>query len=248
MSGTSRGYDPDMILPEEVPVEMPELPRKLLITTDEQFKALADPVRTRILRIIQNAPATAKQIADRLGSKPGTIGHHLQVLEAAGLAWVVARRQVRGTVAKYYTRTARLFDYSMPRDATGSMSIVLGLLTEARDEMLEAFVSIGEDAECASGFPHVRLSPERARVYRERLDTIVEDLLNEPSVVGDQVYGLCFTLFVAPAYVQPSPPKSATPETRAPSERAEGERAEGERAEGERADDALPPGDAGQPE
>src|SRR5262249_32758062 len=84
------------VLPEDVPVTMPDLPPMFTITTEQQLKALGDPTRTRILSIIQNQPATAKQIADNLGATPGTIGHHLQVLEEAGLAQVVARRLVRG--------------------------------------------------------------------------------------------------------------------------------------------------------
>ena len=88
------------VLAEIVPVEMPNLPPKLLINTPQQFKALGDTLRWRILGIIQNQPATAKQIADRLKVPPGTIGHHLQVLEETGLAKVVARRLVRGIVAK----------------------------------------------------------------------------------------------------------------------------------------------------
>src|SRR5436189_4403627 len=83
------------ILPEDVPVTMPELPPQLVINTLQQFKAISDPIRSRILGIIQNQPATARQIADRLGASPGAIGHHLHVLEAAGLAQVVARRIMR---------------------------------------------------------------------------------------------------------------------------------------------------------
>src|SRR5262245_26610582 len=54
------------LLPESVPVQMPDLPPRLAITTLEQFRAVSDPVRSRILGIIQNQPATAKQIAQRL--------------------------------------------------------------------------------------------------------------------------------------------------------------------------------------
>src|SRR5258708_13783624 len=98
----------------DVPVTMPELPVQLVINTVQQFKAISDPVRSRILGIIQNQPATARQIADRLGASPGAIGHHLHVLEAAGLARIVARRITRGIVANYYTRTARIFISHLP--------------------------------------------------------------------------------------------------------------------------------------
>jgi len=83
-----------------LPVTMPELPQSVSITSLQQFKAISDRTRSRILGIIQNQPATAKQIAGRLCASPGAIGHHLHVLEAAGLAKVVARRLVRGIVRK----------------------------------------------------------------------------------------------------------------------------------------------------
>ena len=73
------------VLPEHVPVTMPELPTQLVVNTGQQFKAISDPIRSRILGIIQNQPATAKQIADRLGASPGAIGHHLHVLGYGGL-------------------------------------------------------------------------------------------------------------------------------------------------------------------
>src|SRR5256885_12587045 len=121
------------ILPEDVPVSMPELPPRLVINTVQQFKAISDPIRSRILGIIQNQPATAKQIADRLGASPGAIGHHLHVLEAAGLAKVVARRLVRGIVANYYTRTAKIFKYELSKKIKGNETASLEIIAKAYD-------------------------------------------------------------------------------------------------------------------
>ncbi len=199
--------DPDSIpiLPADVPVTMPELPPQLTITTAQQFKAVADPVRSRILGIIQNQPATAKQIADRLGIWPGAAGHHLQVLEAAGLAQVVAKRLVRGIVAKYYTRTARIFSYEMPREVTGGVSTSVEIITSAANELSET-LSEGGDERCLQvGFPHARLSPERAREYEARLNAIIEDLLHEPPDATAEVYGVCVGIFLAPTYMQGVP-------------------------------------------
>src|SRR5215469_15718415 len=110
------------VLPEHVPVTLPELAPSLLITTAEQFKAITEPTRSRILSIIQNEPATAKQLANRLHIPHGAIGHHLQVLEATGLAQIVAKRFVRGFVAKYYARTAHIFTYDLSPDIIGGRS------------------------------------------------------------------------------------------------------------------------------
>jgi DNA-binding transcriptional ArsR family regulator len=194
--------DPEAVLPGDVPVPMPELPLSLALTTAKQFKAFAEPVRTRILGIIQNQPATAKQIADRLGIPPGTAGHHLQVLEAAGLAKIVARRLVRGIVAKYYTRTARIFNFDLPHEVTGDTPITLHIVNDARDELAEAMAEKGEHAVCTCGFPHARLSPERAKVYEERVGALIDDLTAEPQDPHGQVVGLVAALFTAPGYLQ----------------------------------------------
>src|SRR5436305_14899288 len=111
---TSPDSDEENILPENSAVKMPELPATLHVNTVQQFKAIGDQTRWQILDHIQHRPATAKQVANIMKMSPGTIGHHLQVLEAAGLAQVVARRTVHGIVAKYYTRTARTFIFDFP--------------------------------------------------------------------------------------------------------------------------------------
>lgn len=197
------------VLPEDVPVTMPELPARVSITTFEQFKAISEPVRSRILGIIQNQPATAKQLADRLGATPGAIGHHLRVLEEAGLAQVVARRLVRGIVANYYTRTARIFSFELPEDVKGGVSAALDIMDTARNELAEAQTSLKEDPYQAISFPHVRLSPERARHYSERLDALLEDLLHEQPDPHGKVYGILMSMSRSPSYMQ-SPETSPT--------------------------------------
>jgi len=190
------------VLSGDVPVTMPELPVQLVIDTVQQFKATSDPIRSRILGIIQNQPATAKQIADRLGASPGAIGHHLHVLEAAGLAHVVARRLVRGIVANYYTRTARIFKYDLPREITGDTSINLDIMAKAYEELAEAEANKEADAYQCSAFPHIRLSPERAIYYSERINTLIDDILQETPDPNGEVYGILISMFMAPAYLQ----------------------------------------------
>jgi DNA-binding transcriptional ArsR family regulator len=190
------------VLAGDIPVTMPELPVQLLINTAQQFKAISDPMRSRILGIIQNQPATAKQIADRLGASPGAIGHHLHVLEAAGLAQVIARRLVRGIVANYYTRTARIFKFELSREVTGDTSINLDIMAKAYEELAEAEANNEEDVNQCAGFPHVRLSPERVKYFSERLQALVDDVLSEASEPDGKVYGILVAMFMAPNYMQ----------------------------------------------
>lgn len=192
----------DEVFPEDVPVIMPELPTKLVVTTAQQFKALGDPTRGRILRVIQHQPATAKQISEKLHIPPGTIGHHLQVLEAAGLAQVIARRLVHGIIAKYYTRTARLFIFDFPAEVKSETSLNLDIMTEARDELTEALIAGYDFPLSHSGFPHARLSQERADFYRKRLFELISELASEPIDPEGQVYGLFSVFFLSPPYLQ----------------------------------------------
>lgn len=60
-----------------------------------RFKALADPTRFEIMRLIaaQDGPVCACDIVDRFDVSQPTIAHHMKVLERAGLI-MVSRRGV----------------------------------------------------------------------------------------------------------------------------------------------------------
>lgn len=201
------------VLAEHVPVLMPELPAQLVINTTQQYKAITDPTRSRILGIIRHLPATAKQIADRLGIAPGTSSHHLQVLEAAGLAKVVARRMVRGIVAKYYTRTARIFIYDIPPEDTDNTSAALDIANTARNELLDTCADYRrrhpdplepdmDEKPGHIGFPHARISLARAEAYRQRVEALINEFNDEPTDPDGIVYGLLVCLFPSPDYMQ----------------------------------------------
>jgi DNA-binding transcriptional ArsR family regulator len=199
-------------LPEDVPVVMPELPLSLVINTPQQFKAVSDPIRSRILGIIQQRPATAKQVADLLDITPGAAGHHLHVLEMAGLAQVVARRIIRGIIASYYTRTARIFNFEFPSDVTGEKLVTLDFVNDMREEILETMAEKGEVGVYTSSFPRVRLSRERLEVYRQRVSDLVKDFIAEDPDPNGQVYALFTVLFEAPRYIQGEASSSQNPQ------------------------------------
>jgi predicted ArsR family transcriptional regulator len=203
------------LLPSDVPVTMPDLPPTLLINTPQQYKALGDKTRDKIMAIIKQQPATAKQIAERLGIAPGTAGHHLQTLEAAGLAKVVARRLVRGIVAKYYTRTAKLLLFERPEEQDGDEYDLhhLGLLEDVQRELQETLEAHPkEDRILALGGPHTRLSEARAKEFALRLHALVDEFATEPPATEGLVYGLSTALYIAPDYMQVRDEPSTTDE------------------------------------
>ena len=190
------------LLPEDVPVTMPELPATLRVHTAQQFKAIGDTTRSLILDIIKHTPATAKQVGEMLSIPPSTVGHHLQVLEAAGLAQIVAYRLIHGIVAKYYTRTARLFIFDFPPEVTPQGEASLDFLTKAREQLADSFTLGGEEVFCHTGFPHARISRERLEDFNKRLSDLIYEFATEPSDPNGEVYGLCTAFFLAPPSLQ----------------------------------------------
>lgn len=190
------------VLPGDAPVEMPDLPASVAITTLEQFKALSDPLRTRILGAIQHQPATAKQIADRLGASPGAIGHHLKVLEQAGLVQVVARRVTRGIIAKYYTRTARIFNLDLPRELGGARVTGADIFNTAQREFTAALEQSDGNGFHVLGLPRAKLSDAKIERYAERIQALQDELLSEPPDPDGTAVAFFYAFFRSPDYMQ----------------------------------------------
>jgi DNA-binding transcriptional ArsR family regulator len=85
------------------------LPRTLTVTDLEQVRALAGPLRLRILGTLIGAPRTTMQVAEVLGKRPTNLYHHVEALEKVGLVRLVETRPNRGTMEKYYRAVAAQF-------------------------------------------------------------------------------------------------------------------------------------------
>ena len=81
------------------------------VHSPEHFKALAHPLRQRLLFALAQ-PATVSQLAVTLSSHKGNIAHHLKVLREAGLVMPAGARQVRGGTEQYYQRAARILRFA----------------------------------------------------------------------------------------------------------------------------------------
>jgi DNA-binding transcriptional ArsR family regulator len=54
-------------------------------STENQLKAIADPTRLSIMRMLSQRPHYVQELADALGLSPATLSHHLKVLLQAML-------------------------------------------------------------------------------------------------------------------------------------------------------------------
>ncbi len=202
----SHDPEPLPVLPEDVPVVMPPLPHLRVLTTVQELKALGDPLRSRILGLIQYYPATAKQIADHLGIAPSSVGHHMHVLEAAGLVQIVARRSVRGTIANYYARTAIFFQVELPQDIAGTaqatLSSGLDRMAQAHDDLAQSISSSQHDAMRFESFLHFKLALSRVHEYERRLQALNDAFMQEEPDPDGHIYTFYAALFLAPPALQ----------------------------------------------
>jgi DNA-binding transcriptional ArsR family regulator len=74
------------------------------MAVNRAFRALADPTRRRILRLLRERRRTSGEIADAFPSSWPTISRHLEVLRAAGL--IVRER--KGQFIEYEVNTTVL--------------------------------------------------------------------------------------------------------------------------------------------
>lgn len=79
---------------------------------ERRAKALASPLRMRILRLCLHESRTNKELADELGVNPGTLLHHIRTLVDTGfLAAEEPRRGARGAKEVPYLATRRSWRY-----------------------------------------------------------------------------------------------------------------------------------------
>jgi DNA-binding transcriptional ArsR family regulator len=76
----------------------------------EQARLLSDPFKLKVLGGFSNAPATTKQVADRMGEKAPRLYRHVEALFEEGLLELVEEKPKRGTVERYYKTIAGRFE------------------------------------------------------------------------------------------------------------------------------------------
>ncbi len=146
----------------------------MVLREPAQLRAIADELRGRIVALLRERAASTTELAAVLKLPKGTVGHHLKVLERAGLIRVVRTRQVRAMTERFYGRTARLFvlksdEESAPQDLTGGV-ITAVMLRQAAEELLAA-----RPASDTAGFLHSRLHPDDVRRLKRRIDRLMTD-------------------------------------------------------------------------
>jgi predicted ArsR family transcriptional regulator len=157
--------------------------------TPDEFKAMAHPLRLRILRLCLHDAMTNKELAQRLGKDPATVLHHVRMLVETGfLAPEVVRTGARGALEKPYRATGKSWVLSA---ATPEQEMVerLAVLDALKGELME----IGSDDVLDGARLGVQLSAGRAKRYQARIEKLIADLAAEPDEPNGERFGFYVT-------------------------------------------------------
>ena len=184
-------HDPSAAAPDY------DLPDALHLKDAAQYRALFEDTRLQIVGLLLERAATTTELAQVLGRPKGTVGHHLKVLQEAGLVRVVRTQKVRALEAKYYGRTARVFYYEHSPDSEHKARRVMD---EAGAELSALLVRRAELSEQdPRGFYNVnrrdaRIPAERAAEFSARLNDLLGEFVAEPRG-GEVTYAMLFALY-----------------------------------------------------
>lgn len=150
---------------------------KAQATTDE-LKALAHPVRWRILRLCLDRALTNKELADELGLAPATTLRHVRALVNTGfLAAEPVRTGEHGALERPYRATSRTLGLSILHDDSGlSQRVELAMLGAHRAELIAA----GADSGRGSSRGVLRLGPRSTAALTERIRAVIAEFDDEP--------------------------------------------------------------------
>ncbi|HEY0528732.1 MAG TPA: winged helix-turn-helix domain-containing protein [Gemmatimonadaceae bacterium] len=137
------------------------------------LRALAHPLRLRMMELFAESPKTTKQVAELLDQPPTRLYHHVAALERAGLLVLRETRPNRGVVEKWYGAVAQ--QIGSPRGTSDKSSegraarraVVATVMEQAKQEIMA--VPLGAESALVARMivtvPRSRIPALRKRLY-----------------------------------------------------------------------------------
>jgi DNA-binding transcriptional ArsR family regulator len=150
--------------------------------TPEEIRALANPLRLRILRLCLDRSMTNEELAARLDRDAGTVLHHVRLLVATGfLAPDEERRGARGAVERPYRSTGKSWTLDVGDEGTGMLAMIDAFRAELAEITADDVFTLSRLA--------VRLRPDARDAFSARIMELVNDLHDADDPAGEP-YGM----------------------------------------------------------
>jgi DNA-binding transcriptional ArsR family regulator len=157
--------------------------------TLEESRALAHPVRLRIIRELYDGPLTNNELAHRLGRGKATVLHHVRALLESGFVEALPPRPgPRGSREQPYRGTGKSWTLAMelgPEPGAGMDATLVAVLEELRsagDRLLECRAVL-------------RLDETEVDDLRHRLQSILDDFAARRPTPGGRKVGVYLNLY-----------------------------------------------------
>ena len=176
-------------MPAVAPSPEPGEPPPRREATAAETRALAHPLRLRIIRLLYDRNLTNRELARALDEHPATVLHHVRTLLRTGfIAAEPERPGPRGTVEKPYRSTGRSWSLKIEDDR--------GLADVSR-AAFDAFVAEVNDAYPVADLHTSRIAVNLAPAARLALDEKLGAVLAEYAVTAPDPAGEPCAVFVA---------------------------------------------------
>lgn len=115
---------------------------RIMTMNHNQARAIEEPARARIIKILYKKSLSAEQIAKALrktGYKKAltTIRHHLEILKETGLIEIVKIEESRGAITKFYSTSTKLLGFEIPDDFDTKYSAVIKNTSTKMEKLLK---------------------------------------------------------------------------------------------------------------
>ena len=116
---------------------------RILTTSTDHARAIDDPTRAQVVRILYRKLLSAEQITKELhksGHKKAltTVRHHLDILKESGLIEVAKIIESRGAITKFYSTSTKLLGYDTPKDFDAKYSKVINSTSTKVERILKS--------------------------------------------------------------------------------------------------------------
>lgn len=152
--------------------------------TEAEARALASPVRLRILRATLDEPLTNREIADALDLNPATCLHHVRTLVDTGfLEALEPRRGRRGSREIPYRATGKSWYTRSPVGTSSMLEAFLAEIALVPEEQRSMMTRLG-----------LRLPEEQMKEFQDRLDALVMEFHDRPRDPDAEPWSLFLSL------------------------------------------------------
>jgi DNA-binding transcriptional ArsR family regulator len=169
-----------------------------IVSSPQELRAMADPLRTTILDLLLERAATVGELAAAVARPKSTVAHHVGVLVEAKMLKVVRARRVRAIDERFYGRTARIFYVGAIRpEQARELGNYLSVAAAESAPALEA-----DDLRAV--IRHARIPRERAAEFWERVVAVTHEFMRLPRS-GETVFGFVAGLYPTEYPTLPEP-------------------------------------------